>query len=198
LARGVSSEQEKARLGTERKLYSKYIEHHPQGERLCEAFHAACRPSGKIYALLGFHHFAAPACRGGRLLANVFQEFKRIKRKQAELKLQLGQVYNDQGYVFCWEDGRLVDPGYLSKHFKKIISQCGYEGVTFHSLRHSYASALLAMGEHPKVVQELLGHAQISMTLDTYSHVAPEIKERAAAKIDNFLKMKKTFQESEG
>lgn len=132
------------------------------------------------------------------LPVNVLQELKRIKRKQAELKLKLGQVYNDQDYVFCWEDGRIIDPGYLSKHFKKIISQCGYEGVTFHSLRHSYASALLAMGEHPKVVQELLGHAQISMTLDTYSHVAPEIKERAAAKIDDFLKMKKTSQESEG
>ena len=132
------------------------------------------------------------------LPVNVLQELKRIKRKQAELKLKLGQVYNDQDYVFCWEDGRIIDPGYLSKHFKKIISQCGYKGVTFHSLRHSYASALLAMGEHPKVVQELLGHAQISMTLDTYSHVAPEIKERAAAKIDDFLKMKKTFQESEG
>ena len=128
----------------------------------------------------------------------VLAELKKHRVKQAELKLQIGELYNDQDLVFAWEDGRMVDPGYLSKHFKKVINQCGYEGITFHSLRHSYASALLTMGEHPKVVQELLGHAQISMTLDTYSHVAPEIKERAAAKMNEFLDMKKPSQEKEG
>ncbi len=128
----------------------------------------------------------------------VLAELKRHRVRQAELKLQIGELYNDHDLVFAWEDGRMVDPGYLSKRFKKIIDQCGYKGITFHSLRHSYASALLAMGEHPKVVQELLGHAQISMTLDTYSHVAPEIKERAAAKIDDFLNNKKPSQGKEG
>ena len=132
------------------------------------------------------------------LPGDILAELKKHKKKQAEIKLQLGQAYNDQGYVFCWEDGRIIDPSFLSKHFKRLIVQCGYKNVTFHSLRHSYASALLAAGEHPKVVQELLGHAQISMTLDTYSHVAPEIKERAAAKIDDFLRIKKTSQDSEG
>lgn len=57
-------------------------------------------------------------------------------------------------------------------------------------MRHSYATRLLEMNEHPKVVQELMGHSQISMTLDTYSHVAPEIKQAAAAKLDDLLTTK--------
>ncbi|MHB1418883.1 MAG: tyrosine-type recombinase/integrase [Bacillota bacterium] len=53
-----------------------------------------------------------------------------------------------------------------------------------HDLRHTYATMLLKAGEHPKVVQELLGHSQISMTLDTYSHLVPGLKEAAVAKLD--------------
>ncbi len=56
-----------------------------------------------------------------------------------------------------------------------------------HSMRHSYATRLFELNEHPKTVQELLGHSQISMTLDTYSHVMPDIKQAAAKKLDGWL-----------
>lgn len=60
--------------------------------------------------------------------------------------------------------------------------------VTIHGLRHSFASFLLASGENPKVVQELLGHSSISVTLDTYTKVLPGLKEQAVEKLRGFLK----------
>ena len=60
--------------------------------------------------------------------------------------------------------------------------------IRFHDLRHSHASALLKAGIHPKVVSERLGHASISMTLDTYSHIMPGMQEEAAEKIDAGLR----------
>jgi integrase len=54
-------------------------------------------------------------------------------------------------------------------------------------LRHSAATLLLVMGEHPKVVSERLGHSSVTITLDTYSHVLPDMQERAAAKLESLL-----------
>ena len=60
--------------------------------------------------------------------------------------------------------------------------------VRFHDLRHTHATQLLKAGVHPKVVSERLGHASIGITLDTYSHVMPDMQEEAAEKIDAGLR----------
>jgi len=132
------------------------------------------------------------------LPGDVTAELRKLKKNQAGLKLMLGQAYQDQGYVFAWPDGRMVNPSYLSRRFKKLIREAGREDISFHGLRHSYASALLAAGEHPKVVQELLGHATVSMTLDLYSHVAPDLKERAASRMNELLQRKRPSSGQEG
>jgi integrase len=59
--------------------------------------------------------------------------------------------------------------------------------ITFHALRHTAETLLLSEGEHPKVVQELLGHAQVSVTLDRYSHMTPRLISNAAAVMDRLL-----------
>jgi len=61
------------------------------------------------------------------------------------------------------------------------------KGVRFHDLRHSHASQLLKQGIHPKIVQERLGHSSISVTLDTYSHVAPGLQRAAAERFDEMM-----------
>jgi integrase len=71
----------------------------------------------------------------------------------------------------------------VSKQFKKRAKQAGLPPIRLHDLRHSHATHLLEAGVHPKVVQERLGHANISMTLDTYSHAVPAMEEDAAAKV---------------
>jgi len=63
----------------------------------------------------------------------------------------------------------------------------GLPRVRFHDLRHSHATQLLMLGEHPKVVQERLGHSQISVTLDTYSHVLPSMQREAAEKAERLV-----------
>lgn len=64
------------------------------------------------------------------------------------------------------------------------------EGVRFHDLRHASATLMLAAGTHPKIVQEQLGHSQIGITLDTYSHCLPSMQKEAAEVLDNILRKK--------
>ena len=61
--------------------------------------------------------------------------------------------------------------------------------VTFHSLRHTCASMLLAQGVHPKVVQEMLGRSPVSITMDLYSHVTPTLQSEAAQRLDTVLRL---------
>jgi len=65
--------------------------------------------------------------------------------------------------------------------------EAGLPDIRFHDLRHTAATLMLQQGVHPKVVQERLGHSDISMTLNTYSHVLPVMQEEAAGKMDELL-----------
>ena len=67
---------------------------------------------------------------------------------------------------------------------KKLLEKAGLPDIRFHDLRHSSATMLLIMGVHPKIVQEILGHSDISMTLNIYSHVLPTIQESAIDKLN--------------
>ena len=86
-----------------------------------------------------------------------------------------------------------VAGGYLNSNnlrnrgFPKLLERSGLPRMRFHDLRHSTATLLLSLGIHPKVVQELLGHSQISVTLDTYSHVLPDMQGQAMVELDDLL-----------
>ncbi len=75
----------------------------------------------------------------------------------------------------------------LRRWFYPLLARAGLPKVRFHDLRHTHASLLLAQGVNPKVVQERLGHSQISLTLDTYSHVMPSLQRDAARRLDELL-----------
>ncbi len=83
--------------------------------------------------------------------------------------------------------GTPMDTRSLTRHFKKALEKAGLPPKRFHDLRHTCASLLLAQDVHPRVVMEILGHSQISLTMDTYSHVIDELQNEAAAKIDALL-----------
>jgi len=121
----------------------------------------------------------------------IIAELKRWQLKIKEESMRIGKPFKPDSFVFVTELGTPIEPGSLSKHLLKLMRDNGLEGVHFHSLRHSYASLLLKAGEHPKVVQELLGHSSIQVTMDIYSHVDPEIKKRAARSINSVFKVKK-------
>lgn len=89
-------------------------------------------------------------------------------------------------WIFCDTTGKILRRSNFRKRcFIKLIKQSGLKPISFHDLRHSAATLLLTQGVHPKVVQERLGHSQISVTLDTYSHVLPTLQKEAAQKIDD-------------
>ncbi|MGI6286676.1 site-specific integrase [Neomoorella humiferrea] len=124
---------------------------------------------------------------------------KAHKARQAQEKLLLGPAYQDNGLVFATEEGKPVEPRNFTRKFYQLREKAGLpKDVNFHALRHTYATRLLEANEHPKVVQELLGHSQISMTLDTYSHVLPELKKAAAAKLNNLWPTEKIPSIAEG
>lgn len=83
--------------------------------------------------------------------------------------------------------GRPLDGSNLLKRFYAHLQRAGLPRVRFHDLRHSAATLLLGRGIHPKIVSEMLGHSQISVTLDLYSHVTPTMQRDAAAALDAVL-----------
>jgi integrase len=87
------------------------------------------------------------------------------------------------GFVFTTRIGTPVDPANLLDWFKRILKDAELPHIRFRDLRHSAASLLLALKIHPSAVMELLGHSQISLTMDTYSHVVPDVLREAVGKL---------------
>jgi integrase len=80
--------------------------------------------------------------------------------------------------------------------FKPLLKRADLPDIRFHDLRHTSATLLLSQGVHPKVVQERLGHSQISVTLDTYSHMLPTLQVEAAGKLDSLLQQPKAAKKN--
>jgi integrase len=80
-----------------------------------------------------------------------------------------------------------MDPRNATREFPSLLKKAGLPTVRFHDLRHTAATLLLAQGVDPRTIMETLGHSQISLTMNTYSHVLPALQAAAAAKIDAAL-----------
>ena len=106
---------------------------------------------------------------------------------QAYERLFAGERWQENDLLFPSSIGTPWDPRNLYKQFKILLRQAALPDIRFHDLRHTAATLMLQQGIHPKVVQERLGHADISLTLTTYSHVLPDIQEEAAEKFDLLL-----------
>ena len=109
------------------------------------------------------------------------------RARQREQRMLARTEWHDLGLVFANAVGEPMDPSWQRARFYAALSDAGLPGVRFHDLRHSAATMLLTQGVHPKVVSEMLGHATITLTLDTYSHLVPAMHEQAAAAMDTML-----------
>jgi integrase len=109
------------------------------------------------------------------------------RAEQERQRVQLGKPLSGGDYVFAYPDGRPLDPSTMSHTFVKVIAGAGIPHIRFHDLRHTHATLMLKAGIHPKVVSERLGHGDIRMTIDTYSHVLPGLQEAAAQRFDELL-----------
>jgi integrase len=103
--------------------------------------------------------------------------------------MQRTGLWQDHGLVFASEVGTLINPTNLRRrHFASLFKRAGLPVSTrFHDLRHTCATLLLGRGVHPKFVQELLGHSNIAITLDTYSHVTPGMGDATARAMEDAL-----------
>jgi integrase len=117
----------------------------------------------------------------------VVDVLKQHRIHQLEGRLRAGEAWIDRDLVFCNANGDYIPFTSLTTMFNALLEKAGLPHVRFHDLRHSAATILLTMGVHPKVVQELLGHSQISMTLDIYSHVIPSMQREAMNKLDDWF-----------
>jgi len=93
-----------------------------------------------------------------------------------------------EGPLFTTKNGTPFSPRNVQRYFTEAIAAAGLPPIRFHDLRHTAATLLLKAETHPKLVQEMLGHSNISMTLDTYSAYIPAMHELAADKLDEILK----------
>jgi len=121
------------------------------------------------------------------------QHYLTIKKE----KLKNGRYYEDHGLVVCTSLGTPIIPRNFDRVWMRLLKESGLPEIRFHDLRHTHATILLKQGIHPKVVSERLGHANIRITLDTYSHVLPGLQEAAAAKFEELFFHEKDTSESE-
>lgn len=116
---------------------------------------------------------------------NETAKFKELEWDDLKIKQHL-----KEGLVFTNELGGFIEPRNLTRKFYNLVKAANIPQANFHSLRHSFATRLLEMNENPKVVQEMLGHSSITLTLDTYSHVMPELKKAAVDKLSGLFDKK--------
>ena len=126
------------------------------------------------------------------MLEGVIQLLKKIKIYQAEQRLKLGDKWKPQKglehLVFTAEFGEPVSHSALNVEVKKIVARINQSDIDFthmtpHALRHTFATRGIEKGIPPKVMQEILGHSSLSMTMDLYAHVLPDTKANEIKKI---------------
>lgn len=141
----------------------------------------------------GFEEAEPKTDRGRRgivLPSFAVEALKDHRVRQLEAALKAGGAWQDHDYVFCTSLGTHLNPTRdVLDVFKSLLEEAKLPHIRFHDLRHSAATMLFAMKVHPKIVQEILGHSQINITMDIYSHVLPTMQE------ETMKKMNDAFQE---
>lgn len=127
----------------------------------------------------------------------VIQALVEQKAIQEEARQKAGPKWIDRNLVFCNVVGNYIQPGYVWVCFQKLLAKAGLPDMRFHDLRHSAATILLTMGVHPKVVQELLGHSSIAITMNIYSHLLPSIQGDAMGMMNDMFKADGEKEEEE-
>ena len=128
----------------------------------------------------------AKSRRSVRLTSGAVRALQWHRERQSQAGQRLNSLWQEHGLVFPSMVGTPLNPENLVKRsFKPLLEHVGLPPIRFHDLRHTCATLLLSKSVNPKIVQEMLGHANISVTLDIYSHVLPDMQEEAAAAMDD-------------
>jgi integrase len=134
----------------------------------------------------------APKTKGSRRSVKLTQGAVEALRSHLKHQLQeidrAGSLWRENGLMFASESGEPLDRRYLTScRYKALLKRAELPMIRFHDLRHTCATLLLSKNVNPKIVSEMLGHASIAITLDTYSHVLPNMRDQAAAAMEEAL-----------
>jgi integrase len=144
------------------------------------AVRRALIPNGAVVVV------SEPKTAKGRRTVALDPETVEALKRQAARQLEdqaKKEEWRDTGLVFTKEDGEAWHPEVITRFFGQAVTRSKLPRIRLHDLRHTHATLALRAGIHPKVVSERLGHATISITLDTYSHAIPAMQEEAAVRI---------------
>src|SRR5664280_1389268 len=128
--------------------------------------------------------------KGRRVIAlepGTVEVLKRQAARQLHEQTRADDDWVETDLVFTQKRGQPLDPESVSRYFRQAVKQSMLPPIRLHDLRHTHATLALQAGIHPKVVSGRLGHATISITLDTYSHAIPAMQEEAAALIAHLV-----------
>lgn len=139
----------------------------------------------------GVYRISVPKNSKGRTItpaASVMALLKQHRAIQAAQRLRAGKLWQDGGFVFTDELGHHLTNSIVYRAFKRAAAEIGRPDARFHDLRHSYAVAAIRSGDDIKTVQENLGHATASFTLDVYGHVTKQMKQASADRMEAYIK----------
>lgn len=119
-----------------------------------------------------------------KLSAVSIAALRRQRASQNQDRLLAGGDWVNSGFMFTTRRGTPIAAASVTRAFQRALAEAGLPRMRFHDLRHTCATLLLSQGVPLKVVSEQLGHSQMSLTADTYSHVTPGMQADAAAKMD--------------
>jgi integrase len=109
------------------------------------------------------------------------------RTRQLEQRLKAGSKWQESGYVFTTRRGTPLDSSNVSRYYKRVLEKAGIPAHRFHDLRHTCATLLGLQGADARTIMEILGHSQISLTMNTYTHVLNQQKRAAAEKLNDLL-----------
>lgn len=121
------------------------------------------------------------------IIMPVVDELKRWKKEQKNNRKACGTGCEINDYICTHPDGRMISLDYCTKAFIRLARSCRFD-ISFHDLRHTHATLMMQMGVPAKVVAERLGHTDIKITIDTYSHVSAGVQRDAVMKWENLFK----------
>jgi len=107
---------------------------------------------------------------------------------QKEYRLKMSPKYKDHDLVCTNKFGSIVDPkNFSNRHYRPLIREASVPYVKFHKLRHTHLTLFMAGNVHPKIAQAQAGHSSITITMDIYSHVTPEMQRVTANIMDDII-----------
>lgn len=131
--------------------------------------------------------FNPPKSESGARLITLPEEvvvaLRAHRLEQSKQRLVLGEAYHNSDLVVARINRNFVSQSFLRAKFTKLIGELQMPYIRFHDLRHTHASILLELGEEMKVIQEQLGHANIGITADTYTHLSKTLRSRPAERL---------------